>query len=67
MIIPALYFNLIDNNECNTDNGGCDHTCTNTPGSYTCSCNTGYSLDLDNRGCSRKKELVLCYYEIDFN
>ena len=67
-IIPALVsisletatLQLVDNNECNTDNGGCEHTCTNTPGSYECSCNTGYTLDLDDRGCSRKKELVLC-------
>jgi len=34
-----------DINECMTNNGGCDMkaTCTNTPGSYSCTCNTGYS------------------------
>ncbi|XP_035672990.1 uncharacterized protein LOC118413571 [Branchiostoma floridae] len=33
-----------DINECLTNNGGCQHTCSNNDGSYTCSCNTGYSL-----------------------
>ena len=31
-----------DINECAADNETCDHTCTNTPGSYLCSCFPGY-------------------------
>ena len=33
-------------NECLTNNGGCASgtaTCTNTDGSFTCACKTGYS------------------------
>ena len=37
---------IVDVNECNVNNGGCEHSCTNTDGSYTCSCNTGYQLSL---------------------
>ena len=37
---------IVDINECNVNNGGCEHTCTNTVGSYNCSCNTGYQLNL---------------------
>ncbi|XP_078693848.1 uncharacterized protein LOC144923323 isoform X2 [Branchiostoma floridae x Branchiostoma belcheri] len=52
-----------DVNECSSGNGGCDHTCVNTQGSYHCTCRTGYLLsgthtciDLDecshnNGGC----------------
>jgi len=36
---------LVDIDECATNNGGC-HTyasCSNTPGSFTCTCNIGYT------------------------
>ncbi|XP_078703823.1 uncharacterized protein LOC144928916 isoform X2 [Branchiostoma floridae x Branchiostoma belcheri] len=33
-----------DIDECSNNDGGCDHTCENTPGSYTCSCHPGYQL-----------------------
>ena len=35
----------IDINECNSANGGCEHICTNTIGSFICSCDTSYQLD----------------------
>ena len=35
-------------------NGGCSHTCVNTPGSFICYCNDGYSLDIDELTCSGK-------------
>ena len=44
----------VDINECNTNNGGCDTTCTNTVGSYECSCNTGYELNNDLHHCDGK-------------
>ena len=34
------------------NNGGCAQLCTNTPGSYQCSCNNGYTLNLDGHNCS---------------
>ena len=52
----------VDINECNTNNGGCDTTCTNTVGSYECSCNTGYELNNDLHHCDGKK----MYSIIDF-
>ena len=30
----------------------CDHNCTNTDGSFTCSCNNGYELDDNGRSCN---------------
>ena len=45
----------IDINECSENNGGCKDTCTNTMGSYVCSCPaTGYLLDNDKHNCSGK-------------
>jgi len=36
---------LLDINECLTNNGGCsiDAQCTNTIGSFLCTCNAGFS------------------------
>uniref|UniRef100_A0AAX7TVY4 Growth arrest-specific 6 n=1 Tax=Astatotilapia calliptera TaxID=8154 RepID=A0AAX7TVY4_ASTCA len=33
-----------DVDECSRRNGGCDHECNNTVGSYHCSCRQGYTL-----------------------
>ena len=43
----------IDIDECNQGNGGCEHTCTDTIGSFNCSCNTGFQLTAGGH-CSGK-------------
>ena len=43
---------ILDINECAIDNGDCSQDCTNTLGSYFCSCSVGYSLDIDAHNCS---------------
>ena len=40
-----------DINECAEDIDGCSQTCTNTIGSYTCSCGSGYRLAADGHQC----------------
>ena len=35
----------LDVNECQMLNGGCEHHCINTNGSYVCKCNKGFFLD----------------------
>ena len=42
---------IADINECLMNNGGCSQNCTNTNGSFMCSCLTGYSLSIDNATC----------------
>ena len=37
--------------ECDVENGGCDHYCTETIQSYICSCYPGYTLDTDQHTC----------------
>ena len=44
----------LDIDECGTNNGGCDHDCYNSPGSYTCSCNEGYEVHDDLHQCLRE-------------
>ena len=46
------YLFLQDNNECENNKGGCDHNCHNNPGSFTCSCNSGYTLARDRLSCT---------------
>ncbi|CAH8638451.1 unnamed protein product [Heterobilharzia americana] len=38
----AVFFT--DRNECDDNNGGCQHICTNTIGSYYCACRPGFNL-----------------------
>ena len=52
----------IDVDECNTANGGCDHNCTNTVGSFICSCDTGYQLDESGLNCIGKSLWIVYKY-----
>ena len=41
----------VDIDECQVHNGGCQHRCVNTRGSYHCECNPGSRLHVDARTC----------------
>ncbi|CAG9818509.1 unnamed protein product [Phaedon cochleariae] len=45
----AVFFTDMD--ECAAGNGGCQHECLNTLGSYTCNCYNGYTLHANGRDC----------------
>ena len=45
-----LYCDL-DTDECQQGISGCSQVCTNTIGSYKCSCNAGYRLSNDSHTC----------------
>ena len=51
MAPPHSYSTAIDTDECALNNGGCQHKCINTDGSYYCSCDTGYDLQQDKLSC----------------
>ncbi|EGC35069.1 hypothetical protein DICPUDRAFT_152664 [Dictyostelium purpureum] len=41
-----------DINECQREISGCSQLCHNTIGSFECSCQPGYTLDVDKKGCA---------------
>ena len=55
-------YGLLDINECNTTNGGCEHICTNTIGSFNCSCDTGYQLDENGLNCSGESTYIIAIH-----
>ena len=55
MYIAHFYNGFIfhsDIDECVEGFDGCDHNCTNTNGSYFCTCLDGYELQTDNHTCT---------------
>ena len=52
----TTFTNPTDIDEC--ESSPCDHNCRNTEGSYTCSCNPGYSLSRRTRCVGRLKPKV---------
>ena len=57
---PHSYSTAIDDDECALNNGGCQHKCINTDGSYYCSCDTGYDLQQDEFSCKGKSISCMC-------
>ena len=47
--VPNTYTDI---NECAEDTHNCAQECTNTIGSFTCDCNTGYRLASDGHSCN---------------
>ncbi|XP_050485193.1 bone morphogenetic protein 1-like [Bombus huntii] len=54
----AVFFTDMD--ECANNNGGCQHECRNTIGSYQCSCHNGFTLHENGHDCKEGG----CKYEI---
>lgn len=58
---PPWYLSLFpspispDINECLMNNGGCDHFCRNTVGSFECGCQKGHKLLTDERTCQGER------------
>lgn len=52
----AIPFSDVD--ECINFNGGCDHTCVNTIGTYRCECRDGWQLDDGQLKCIGMVQLI---------
>ena len=69
VLVTFIMFNiktyyLTDINECDTDNGGCEHNCTNTPGSYQCQCWEGYEMNNNEKNCTGIMRLISVIFNI---
>ncbi|KAF7237649.1 Signal peptide, CUB and EGF-like domain-containing protein 1 [Varanus komodoensis] len=59
---------MTDIDECMVNNGGCDHFCRNTVGSFECSCQKGYKLLTDERTCQGDEIMDFCdmHYRVSY-
>ena len=58
----CVYLSIIlDINECVQGSAGCSHNCTNTAGSFYCTCMEGYELESNNLTCKGNGVLCLWY------
>lgn len=55
-IRPTNGTQCVNVNECLVNNGGCDQTCRDAEGSYSCECNSGYILSQDLMKCDDDNE-----------
>ena len=56
--IPLTFPSSIDVDECQEDNGGCEKTCVNLPGTFQCKCEDGEELLPDQKGCTLEEEIT---------
>ena len=47
-----LYVCFLDINECDDETDDCEQICTNTEGSFDCSCMSGFTLDDNGKNCT---------------
>lgn len=55
-----LFLCLSDTDECMFNNGGCQHVCVNTVGSYECRCKEGFFLSDNQHTCIHRSEGTGC-------
>ena len=48
----------LDIDECRDNTDSCAQNCINTVGSYSCTCNTGYSLASDRHTCEGRIQIL---------
>lgn len=66
--LPLFLSLPADIDECQVHNGGCQHRCVNTRGSYYCECHIGSRLHVDKRTCLGEVVILrrLLIYSVSF-
>ncbi|TNN89652.1 Dorsal-ventral patterning tolloid-like protein 1 [Liparis tanakae] len=54
-----------DKDECSKDNGGCQHECINTVGSYVCQCRHGFVLHENKHDCKEGHRVKIAFNEFE--
>ena len=57
LLAHVIFVLCVEVDECRAY-GSCAQYCTNTPGSFTCSCASGYTLKADGRTCKANGQFV---------
>ena len=69
--IMKLFLLHLDIDECTEGTSGCDQTCRNEIGSYSCSCESGYRLRNNSHGCIGIWDIILLdigyFYPLKFS
>lgn len=58
--IQQIFYPNQDIDECSDGTSHCQQDCTNTVGSYICSCRDGYKLEFDGKTCDGNYLLKTC-------
>ena len=54
---------ISDIDECRTGEHSCQQLCNNLPGTYNCSCDTGFMLNNDSRNCTGRILGRMTFYD----
>ncbi len=57
LLAHVIFVLCVEVDECRVY-GSCAQYCTNTPGSFTCSCASSYTLKADGRTCKANGQFV---------
>lgn len=60
-----FFFFLLEFDECELTNHGCEHDCINTLGGFECSCKIGYELHSDGKHCEGKSAINLHNFSVE--
>ena len=64
-VVPMNGTLCTDINECDINNGGCEHIYDNTIGSFRCSCRPGYNQSQNGASCDGKLSSTINKYGLN--
>lgn len=64
IVFLMKHFICLDINECE-DSSTCQQNCTNSEGSFECSCSTGHVLENDRKSCTSNTTIVYVFWQCE--